>query len=621
MCGIVGYLGKDKAVPVLLAGLHALEYRGYDSAGLAVFDKENVICEKAVGTVAALEEKLVGKKEIGDGLGIAHTRWATHGGVTEINAHPHTDCSNNIYLVHNGIIENYKELREKLNVDSAGSPQEGRHQFKSETDTEVIAHLIEKIKNENKNILLEEAVRLALGRVQGTYGLVVIDKREPEKLVVARNFSPLIFGLGQDEFIVASDATPIMKFTNKVIYLNDGEIATITPAGYRIQTIEKEVIKRKPEELDWDLESVEKGTFADFMLKEINEEPEAVRNSIRGRINLEEGKVVLGGLADVKEELRNINRLHICACGSAYLAGKVGAYMLEEYAGVPVEIEFGSEMRYRKLIFEKNDVFLAISQSGETADTLASLYEAKEKEILTLGIVNAIGSTASRETDAGVYQHIGSEVAVAATKSFVSQVSILALLTIFLGRKKNMSLVMGQRIAGELQRLPALMEKILAQQDLIKELAERYGGYENFLYLGRKYNYPIALEGALKIKEIAYVHAEGYASGEMKHGPIALVDKKFPSIVIAPRDSVYEKNVSNMEELKARGGPVIAVATEGDKDISQIAADVIYIPKTLEMLTPILSVVPLHLFAYYVAVKKGLNIDRPRNLAKSVTVE
>ncbi|MDP3991458.1 MAG: glutamine--fructose-6-phosphate transaminase (isomerizing) [Candidatus Colwellbacteria bacterium] len=613
MCGIVGYLGKNKAVPVLLAGLHALEYRGYDSAGLAVFDKENVICEKAVGTVTALEDKLVGKKEIGDGLGIAHTRWATHGGVTEINAHPHTDCSNNIYLAHNGIIENYKELREKLN--------EGRHQFKSETDTEVIAHLIEKIKNENENIPLEEAVRLALGRVQGTYGLVVIDKREPEKIVAARNFSPLIFGLGQDEFIIASDATPIMKFTNKVIYLNDGEIATITPAGYRIQTIEKEVIKRKPEELDWDLESAEKGTFANFMLKEINEEPEAVRNSIRGRINLEEGKAVLGGLADVKEELRNINRLHICACGSAYLAGKVGAYMLEEYAGVPVEIEFGSEMRYRKLIFEKNDVFLAISQSGETADTLASLYEAKEKEILTLGIVNAIGSTASRETDAGVYQHIGPEVAVAATKSFVSQVSILALLTLFLGRKKNMSLVMGQRIAGELQRLPALMDKILTQQDLIKELAEKYSGYDNFLYLGRKYNYPIALEGALKIKEIAYVHAEGYASGEMKHGPIALVDKKFPSIVIVPRDSVYEKNVSNMEELKARGGPVMAVATEGDKDIKQIADDVIYIPKTLEMLTPILSVVPLHLFAYYVAVKRGLNVDRPRNLAKSVTVE
>src|SRR3989344_2094671 len=411
MCGIVGYLGKNKAVPVLLAGLHALEYRGYDSAGLAVFDKENVICEKAVGTVAALEAKIVDHKDLGDGLGIAHTRWATHGGVTEINAHPHTDCSNNIYLVHNGIIENYKELREKLNVDSAGSPQEGRHQFKSETDTEVIAHLIEKIKNENKNILLEEAVRLALGRGQGTYGLVVFDKREPEKLVVARNFSPLIFGLGQDEFIVASDATPIMKFTNKVIYLNDGEIATITPAGYRIQTIEKEAVKRAPEELDWDLEVAEKGNFAHFMLKEINEEPEAVRNSIRGRINLEEGKTVLGGLTDVKDELRKINRLYLCACGSAYLAGKVGAYMLEEYAGVPVEIEFGSEMRYRKLIFEENDVFLAISQSGETADTLASLYEAKEKEILTLGIVNAIGSTASRETDAGGYQHIGPEVA------------------------------------------------------------------------------------------------------------------------------------------------------------------------------------------------------------------
>ena len=613
MCGIVGYLGKNKAVPILMAGLHALEYRGYDSAGLAVFDGENVVCEKAVGTVANLENKLKEKHEIGDSLGIAHTRWATHGGVTEVNAHPHTDCANNIYLVHNGIIENYKELYDELN--------EGKHQFKSETDTETIAHLIEKMKNENKDLPLEEAVRLALGKVQGTYGLVVIDRREPEKIVAARNFSPLIFGIGENEFVVASDATPIMKFTNKVIYLNDGEIATITPAGYRIQTIEKEIIKRKPEELDWDLETAEKGTFPHFLLKEIHEEPEAVRNSIRGRIILEEGKANLGGLTDVRDKLRHINRLHLCACGSAYLAGKVGQYMLEEYAGVPVEIEFGSELRYRKPIFEKNDVFLAISQSGETADTLAGLYEAKEKEVLTLGIVNAIGSTVSRSTNAGVYQHIGPEVAVAATKSFVSHVAILALLTIFLGRQRNMSLVTGRRIAEELQRLPVLMDKILAQQDVIKELAERYSHYDNFLYLGRKYNYPIALEGALKIKEIAYVHAEGYASGEMKHGPIALVSPEFPSIVIAPKDSVYEKNVSNMEELKARGGPVIAVATEGDEEIGNVADDVFYIPKTLEKLTPILSVVPLHLFAYYVAVKRGHNVDRPRNLAKSVTVE
>ena len=613
MCGIVGYLGKNKAMPVLLAGLHALEYRGYDSTGLAVFDRGEIICKKAVGPVANLEEKVRNQMDIGDGLGIAHSRWATHGRVNEVNAHPHTDCSKNIYLVHSGIIENYKELREKLNGDN--------HQFTSQTDTEVIAHLIEKIKEEKEDLPLEEAVRLALGRVRGTYGLVVIDKREPEKIVAARNFSPLIFGIGQDEFIIASDATPIMKFTNKVIYLNDGEIATITRAGYRIQTVEKEVVRRDPEKLDWDLEDAHKGSFAHFMLKEINEESEAVRNSIRGRINLEEGKAVLGGLTEVKDELRKINRLHLCACGSAYLAGKVGAYMLEEYAGVPVEIEFGSEMRYRKPIFEKNDAFLAISQSGETADTLASLYEAKEKEILTLGIVNAIGSTASRETDAGVYQHIGPEMAVASTKSFVSQVAILTLLTLFLGRKKDMSLVMGQRIATELQRLPALMDKILTQQDLIKKLADKYAGYDNLLYLGRKYNYPVALEGALKIKEIAYVHAEGYASGEMKHGPIALIDKQFPSIVIAPQDSVYEKNLSNIEELKARGGPVVAIATEGDKNIRQIVDDVFYIPKTLEMLTPILSVVPLHLFAYYVALKRGHNVDRPRNLAKSVTVE
>lgn len=612
MCGIVGYIGKEKAIPVLMDGLRALEYRGYDSAGIAVLGDAGIFLKKSVGKVAELEDKISDEIEDDGRVGIAHTRWATHGTVTETNAHPHTDCDKSLFVVHNGIIENYKELREKL--------EKSGHQFASETDTETIVHLIEEVQKA-KSVPLEEAVRLALGKIQGTYGLVVIDTKDSDKIVVARNFSPLILGVGENEFIVASDASAILKYTNNVIYINDGEIVTIVPSGYRISTIDNKVVSRKPKELDWDVSTAQKDNFPHFMLKEIYEEPESIQNTLRGRLRLGKGDAVLGGLSEVKDKLGDINRIHICACGTASFAGMVGAYMLEEYTGIPTHVEVGSEFRYKKPVFDKKDVFIAISQSGETADTLASLYEAKKKNVLTLGVVNVVGSTLSRETDAGVYLHAGPEIGVASTKAFLSQLTVMALLTLFIGRRGNMSLVTGKRIAKELSATPGLVEKILDNGDAIKKLANKYKTYENFLYLGRKYNYPVALEGALKIKEISYVHADGLASGEMKHGTIALIDENFPSVVITTKDSVYEKNISNIEEIKARGGPVIAIATDGDKDIEQVADDVVYIPKTLEMLTPLLSVVPLHLFAYYVGVARGYDVDKPRNLAKSVTVE
>jgi len=613
MCGIVGYIGKQRAAPILVDGLKNLEYRGYDSAGLVVVDGKEVVVEKAVGKVALLEDKISRKGVIEGNIGIAHTRWATHGGVTEANAHPHSDCEGKIWVVHNGIIENYKELKEKLISEG--------HDFKSDTDTEVIAHLVEQLINGKRKLGFEEAVRHTLRLLKGTYGLAILNSREPNTLIAARNFSPLLLGVGSDEYLIASDASAVLKHTKNVIYFDDGEMAVITPYEHHIYDSSRNLLHKEAHILDWDIETAEKGGYGHFMLKEIIEEPEAVRNSIRGRLILEEGKTVLGGLTDAEDILRESERIIISACGSAYLAGKVGEYILEEYAGVPVEVDIASEFRYRKPIFGEKDIFLAVSQSGETADTLASLREAKEKGVPTLGIVNTVGSTVSRETDAGIYQHIGPEMGVAATKSFVSQVSILVLLALFFGRKREMSLTMGKRIIKELQRIPELMGKILSQKENIEKLAGKYQNYDNFFYLGRKYNYPVALEGALKIKEIAYVHAEGYGAGELKHGPIALIDGNFPSVVIAPQDSVYEKMLSNIEEIKARGGPVLAIVTEGDDRVNRIADDVIYIPKTLEMLTPLVSVLPLHLFAYYVGVMKGCDVDRPRNLAKSVTVE
>ncbi len=613
MCGIVGYVGKQKALPILLGGIKNLEYRGYDSAGFAVVAKNGVKSQKAVGRVVNLETKTGDAGKYPGALGICQTRWATHGAVTEENAHPHTDCEENVWLVHNGIIENYREIKEDLTRMG--------HTFRSETDTEILPHLIEEFRKKNEELPLEEAVRLALLSIRGTYGIAVIDRQEPQKLVAARNFSPLLIGVGEGEYFVASDASAVLKHTKNVIYLDDGEMAVLTPKAHTIFDLKRNLLKKMTSEIEWTPEQAQKGGYPHFMLKEIFEEPEAIENSIRGRLIPEEGLVKLGGLESVSEKLKDAKRIHIAACGTSYLAGRVGEYLLEEYAGIPVEVDLASEFRYRKPVFRRGDILLAISQSGETADTLAAIREAKEKGLLTLGIVNMVGSTMARDTDAGVYQHVGPEIGVASTKAFTSQVAILVLITLLLGRQREMSLVMGERIAKELQKTPELMRHILEQNDFIKSLAEKYQKYQNFLYLGRKYNLPVALEGALKLKEISYVHAEGYGAGELKHGPIAMIDENFPSIFIAPQDSVYEKMVSNLQEVRARKGPVIAVATEGDKKIRELADDVIYIPKTLEMLTPLLSVIPLQLFAYHFGVMRGYDVDKPRNLAKSVTVE
>ncbi|MDO8529499.1 MAG: glutamine--fructose-6-phosphate transaminase (isomerizing) [bacterium] len=613
MCGIVGYIGKQKAAPILIEGLKRLEYRGYDSAGLSVINKQEKVNSietiKSVGKVANLENKLNGK-DIKGTIGIAHTRWATHGKPSDKNSHPHSDCKGNIFLVHNGIIENYQELKNYL--------IKKKHKFVSETDTEVIAHLIEEF---NKKSDFKTSVLEALKLIRGTYGLAIINKKEPEKIIAARLGSPLVLGLGEGEYILASDVSAIVRHTDQVIFLEDGELAVIEPNNYEIINLKNKSVKKNISTLDWSIEKAEKQGFDHFMLKEIFDQPSSVSDAIRGRIISRDGMAKLGGLKDVSEKLRNLEKIIIVSCGTSYHSGLVGEYMLEEYAGIPVEVEYASEFRYRKPLLNKNTAVIAISQSGETADTLAAIREAENKGALTLGIVNTVGSTIARETKAGIYNHAGPEIGVASTKAFTSQLSIFVLLTLFLGRQRDMSLVTGKRIAAELNKIPRLIETVLKQSKEIKKIAKKYAKYQDFLYLGRKYNFPIALEGALKIKEISYVHAEGYPSGEMKHGPIALIDKYFPSVFIAPRDSVYEKNLSGMQEIKARSGKIIAIATEGDKEIKKLADDVIYIPKTLEMLTPLLSVIPLQLLAYYVGVQKGLDVDKPRNLAKSVTVE
>lgn len=613
MCGIAGYIGRNKASDFLLDALKRLEYRGYDSAGIAVLGKNNLSrCIKSVGRISALEKKLKEEGNLNGCVGIAHTRWATHGCPSQNNTHPHCDCKENIFVAHNGIIENYKILKESL-IKSG-------HKFKSETDTEVISHLIETHFRGD----LEKAVLDALKHVRGAYAVVVIAKSDPSKIVVAKKSSPLIIGIGEGEYFVASDPSAIVGYTNKVIYLDDNEAGIINKDNYRIvSTVDNNEIYKDHCEIDLDIAEMQKGGYEHFLLKEIFEGPEVVMNSTRGRIISDQGLVKLGGLEVLDQNrLRDINRIIIIACGTASYAGLVGEYMLEEYAGIPVEVELGSEFRYRKPIIDSKTAVIAISQSGETADTLASLLEAKRKGALTLGIVNVVGSTIARETKAGVYNHAGPEIAVASTKAFISQMIVLVLLTVYLGRMKAMSLVMGKRITSEVQKLPFLMEKVLKNSEQIKDLAKKYSRHRNFLFLGRKYNYPIAEEGALKLKEVApYIHAEGYAGGEMKHGPIAMIDENFPSIFIIPSDSVYEKMWSNMEEIKSRKGKVIAIATEGNKDVKSLADDVIYIPKTLEMLTPILTAIPLHLFAAYMGIELGCDIDKPRNLAKSVTVE
>jgi len=607
MCGIVGYIGKQNASNIVLSGLKRLEYRGYDSYGICFVEKDKYSLFKRVGKIEKTEQEFLNNNFKGN-VCIAHNRWATTGLVNEENAHPHCDCKKEIFVVHNGIVENYKELREKL-------IKEG-HKFSSETDTEVIAHLIEKYYKDN----LENAVKRALDDVRGTYGLLVVSIKEPDKIVVARMSSPLIIGVGDNEFLIASDSSAIISRTRQIINLDDGEIAVLKVNNIRIYKEEKES-KKDIQTIDWDIELAEKGGYDHFMLKEIMEEPSVIEDAMRGRMLEEEGMVKLGGLDGVEKKLREINSLSLVGCGTAYYACRVGKYMIEEYADVPVEVDFGSEFRYKKPIIKKDGGILFVSQSGETADTLSCLKEMKEKGALTLGITNVVGSSQARETDAGVYTRSGPEISVASTKAFLGQLTVLVLITIYLGRQRNMSMVIGKRIISELKRIPELAKKILEQKDSIEKIAQKYKDYKNFWFIGRKYNYPIALEGALKLKEISYVHAEGVAGGELKHGPLALVEESFPTIAICPSDSVYDKMISNIEEIKARKGLVIAIATEGNEEIKKIVDDVIYIPKTLEMLTPLLSVIPLHLFAYYFAKSLKKDIDKPRNLAKSVTVE
>lgn len=613
MCGIIGYIGSKPAFPILLSGLKRMEYRGYDSFGFCVLNKnDHPFLYKKVGKISEAEKELL-NLNIKGSIGCAHTRWATMGEVTEINAHPHFDCKKDFFIVHNGIIENYQELKEKLENEG--------HTMVSDCDSEVLAHLIEKYFQGN----LEEAVRRALREVRGTYGIVALSPKDPDKIVAARLSSPLLMGVNGDEFIVASDPTAIITHTRQVINLDDQEIAVLKTDDFFI-------LKEKPlVQIEWSAEEAEKSNYEYFMLKEIMEEPQTIENAIKGRLIPEEGSVKLGGLDSVVDRLKEIKRLILIGCGTANYAARVGHNMLEEYAGIPTDVDIASEFRYRKPLLSKDTASIFISQSGETADTLAALREMKKKGILTLGITNVVGSTQARETDAGVYTRSGPEIAVASTKAFLGQLATLAMFTIYLGRQREMSLVTGRRLAEELKELPNLAKRILDLAPQIEKLVEKYkprfdgcekkSGYTNYWFIGRKYNYPIAMEGALKLKEISYLHAEGTAGGELKHGPLALINEDFPTVAICPSDSVYEKMISNIQEVKARHGTVLAIATEGNEEIKKIADDVIYIPKTLEMLTPVLSVIPLHLFAYYMAKSLGYDVDKPRNLAKSVTVE
>lgn len=604
MCGIFGYVGTRSAEPILLDGLRTLEYRGYDSAGIFVPGYGTV---KSVGPIANLAKAIT--EPIDGTAGIAHTRWATHGEPTYANAHPHHDMSESVWLVHNGIIENYRELKEGLTAQGIT--------FETETDTEVLAKLIGTMYSGD----LEEAVRDALKLVRGTYGIAVMSEKKPGEMVVARMGSPIVLGLGSDGNYVSSDPSALLAHTKDVIYLDDGEVAVLTKDSYQVLTTAGKKKDKAPEKVEWDVEAIQKQGYEHFMLKEIFEAPEVVKNTIRGRLLTEKGKVKLGGLESVKNQLTALNRLQIVACGTAYYAGQVGRYILEEYAGLPVDVEFGSEYRYKKNHPDKKSAVLAVTQSGETADTLASVRAAKEQGILTLGIVNAVGSTIARETDAGVYNHAGPEIAVASTKAFISQLTVFVLLSLLIGRERGMSQKEGVEIAKALEALPDVLAKMLENTDDIKKAAKDFTQYKDAIFIGRKLHTPIASEGALKLKEVTYTHAEAYAGGELKHGPLAMLDENFPVVAIVPEDDVYEKMISNIEEVRARKAPVLAFASEGDNQIANLATDVIYVPKVHPILQPIVSTVPLHLFAYYVGVEKGLNVDQPRNLAKSVTVE
>jgi len=614
MCGIVGYIGKRDAAPLLLSGLKRLEYRGYDSAGIAVLNGAlSVVKQK--GSVADLENAL---RESGDKLsgavaGIAHTRWATHGDPSDRNAHPHLNTTGDIALIHNGIIENHTALR--LELSSHG------YAFRSATDTEVLVHLIDRIWKEEPALMLEDAVRQALHHVEGAYGLCVISSREPGTLIVARKGSPLVIGIGDGEYFVASDAAPIVEHTRKVVYLGDGEMARITVDGYMVKTVENIETEKLITELDFELEEIEKGGYEHFMLKEIFEQPGVMEDVMRGRVRLESGSLHLGGINDNLEQLRKARRIIICACGTSWHAGLIGEYLIEEFARIPVEVDYASEFRYRNPVITPEDVVIVISQSGETADTLAALREAKEKGALVMGICNVVGSTIARETHCGMYTHAGPEIGVASTKAFTAQVIVLYMVALALSQGRTLSDSEIALYLRELSEVPSKVSEILKSSEEIHAIAGSYRNARNFLYLGRGYNFPVALEGALKLKEISYIHAEGYPAAEMKHGPIALIDEDMPVIFIATRDSTYTKILSNIEEVRSRKGRVIAIASEGDEDIRSLADHVIYIPAASAPVTPLLTVIPLQLLAYHIATLRGCNVDRPRNLAKSVTVE
>jgi glutamine---fructose-6-phosphate transaminase (isomerizing) len=610
MCGIVGYTGSRQAAPLLLEGLKRLEYRGYDSAGIAVVEDGRVDVYKAAGKISVLEKEL-GKVLPTGRTGIGHTRWATHGAPNTVNAHPHTDCGGTVALIHNGIIENAGALRATL--------VKRGHVFRSETDTEVVSHLIEELLA--KGGTMTEAVAGALNQVEGTYGIAVVSTREPDTIVAARRGSPLLVAIGSGEHFVASDASAVLAHTRSVVYLDDGELAVVRPNDYHIldlDTVEKE---KAVTQVEWDLATIERGGYAHFMLKEIMEQPESLRNALRGHLLAEEGTAKLGGLNLDDEQLLRVNRIVFTACGTSWHSALIGEYMMEELARIPSEVEYASEFRYRNPIVDDRTLVVGISQSGETADTLAALREAKRRGARTIGLVNVVGSSIAREVDGGIYLHAGPEIGVASTKAFTSQIAALALLTLKMSRIRTLSILQGREVVQALVKLPELVERVLAKAPVVERIAERMLRASNVLYLGRGYNFPVALEGALKLKEISYIHAEGYPAAEMKHGPIALIDDLMPVVFIAPQDAVYQKVVSNIEEVKARGGRVLAVVTEGDSSLAKVADHTIEVPETLDLLTPILTVLPLQLLAYYIAVRRGCNVDQPRNLAKSVTVE
>lgn len=612
MCGIVGYIGNRECLDFIIDGLKRLEYRGYDSAGVAILNEhDNILSYKKKGKVKELESQF--DKEILAGkTGIGHTRWATHGEPNDINAHPQMDMTGNIAIVHNGIIENFKTLKKKLENEG--------FTFTSDTDTEVLANLIQyhfKIFND-----FEKAVRISLNEVEGAYGIAILNKSEPDKIIIARNGSPLMFGLGKDEIIVSSDAAAIINITKNVIYLEDGEMAVLKKDSFKIKTTKDKEIFREIQRIDYDLEEIEKGGYEHFMLKEICEQPDAIQNTYRGRINFETGEVKIGGLDSVRDKLINAKRIIIIACGTAWHAGLVGEYLFEEYCRIPTEVEYASEFRYRSPIIFEDDVVICISQSGETADTMAALKEAKRLGATTVGIVNAVGSSIARAVDAGTYIHAGPEIGVASTKAFTCQLMSLILITLMIGEAKGtISEKDKKEIADELKLLPNKINEIIEKKNDFKFIAEEFKDSKNFLYLGRGLNFPVALEGALKLKEISYIHAEGYPAAEMKHGPIALIDENMPVVFIAPKDKTYDKIVSNIEEIKARKGKILTIATQNDEEINLYSDYIMRVPKTLPIFSPILNSIPLQFLSYYIATARGCNVDQPRNLAKSVTVE